>query len=112
MTPDRKSTKYVPTRRIGLFWGVFFIFVSFIFLYGFFIKGAIYNAAASSRNEESIAELSGSLGILEHEYIELKNIINAELAISKGYEEINFPTFVARSGNVSNLSLESLPSNH
>jgi len=79
-----------------LFWFLSLSVLALIFSYGIFVNKAILNGKYSQDFSSSITGLSQELNNLEYKYLESKNKITLELALSKGFFPISEQKFVER----------------
>ncbi len=88
-----------------LFWIFSILVFTLAFSYGVFVNRAILNGVYSQKMSSSISKISQELNNLEYTYLESKNAITIDLALSKGFVQINEQKFVARNSPRETLSL-------
>ena len=78
-----------------LFWGIFSLVVLMFGAYGFLAIKMNVNGIRVDGYQKEIGKLSSKVGLLETDYLKLKNGITAELAYSKGFVNTKDQAFVS-----------------
>lgn len=74
-------------REKAIFWIFFSLFIFFLVFYGFMVNSTIANAVAKQQAEKDIISLNTDVNSMESTYLNLKNKITIDLAVSKGFVE-------------------------
>lgn len=87
------------------FWSLFIILLFLFISYGILINKTILNGKYSQNISMSIEKLSQDLNELEFKYLEAKNNITFDLAVSKGFVAVSDQKFVDKGSVERTLSL-------
>jgi len=85
----KNQIEKIEHREKKIFWILFSIFVFLLFFYGFLVNRTIVNAVYKQQMEKDIISLNSKVNSMDFQYLEMKNNITDELALSKGF--INTP---------------------
>ncbi len=72
-----------------IFWMLLSLSILFIILYGFFIEKTIMNSVAKQNYEKQLSALTDKVNDLDSNYIELEKNVTLEVALSKGFINVN-----------------------
>ena len=95
----KTQVEKIEYRERTLFWSLFSVFVFFVFLYGYFVNGAIMNAVHKENLQSKISALNTNVNALEFQYLGMKNGITMDLALSRGYVQVPESHFALLSQN-------------
>ncbi len=85
----KNQIEKIEHREKKIFWILFSEFVFLLFFYGFLVNRTIVNAVYSQKMEREMALLNSEVNHMDFQYLEMKNNITHELALSKGF--VNTP---------------------
>ena len=92
-------------RESRAFWCLFSIFILLFVAYGFLVEKTMINAVNNQNMSKVISASSDSVNSLEFKYLNLKNGIDMNLALSKGFVAVSDQKFISMSPSKDNLSL-------
>ena len=93
-------------REKKIFWGLFSMFVFLLLFYGFLVNHTIINAVHQNQLEKDITALNSEVNSMDFQYLEMKNNITHELAVSKGFINLTGTNFAfTNNSKTSSLSL-------
>jgi hypothetical protein len=72
-------------REKSIFWIFFSVFIFLLVSYGFMVNKTIVNAVSKQKTEKDIIVLNSEVNSIESKYLDLKNNITIDLALSKGF---------------------------
>lgn len=72
-------------REKSIFWIFFSVFIFLLVFYGFMVNKTIVNAVSKQKTEKDIIVLNSEVNSIESKYLDLKNNITIDLALSKGF---------------------------
>jgi hypothetical protein len=72
-------------REKSIFWIFFSVFIFLLVSYGFMVNKTIVNAVSKQQTEKNIIVLNSEVNSIESKYLDLKNDITIDLALSKGF---------------------------
>ena len=81
----KKQIERIEYREKNMFWIFFFVLIFFLISYGFMVNKTIANAVAKQQMEVQITSLNSDVNSIESGYLNLKNSITMELALSNGF---------------------------
>lgn len=105
-------TKAIKNKILGienlerkLFWYFALFIIVFSGLYLYFINQTIINVVERQNNEKRIARVNSQISDLEVSYLDLKNRINMDYALSKGFVKVSNEKYMSRKTFSGNLSV-------
>ncbi len=72
-------------REKSIFWIFFSVFIFLLVSYGFMVNKTIINAVSTQKIEKDIIVLNSEVNSIESKYLDLKNNVTIDLALSKGF---------------------------
>ncbi len=100
----KNQIEKIEYREKNIFWSLFSVFVFFLVSYGVLVNNTIMNAVAKQNMEKEMATLNSEVNSMEFNYLNMKNNITMERALSLGFVAVSEEKFASVSGNT-NLSL-------
>jgi ABC-type uncharacterized transport system permease subunit len=101
----KKQIEKIEYREKKIFWVLFSVFVFFVASYGMFLNGAIMNAVSKQNMESQMTSLGSNVNALESQYLNIKNGISMNMALSKGFVAVSSDKFASVDSAEKNLSL-------
>ena len=101
----KNQIENIEYRKKRIFWILFSLFVFLLFFYAFLLSRTIINATFEQQMEGKIISLNSEVNSIDFQYLNLKNSITSELAISKGFISISKTNFAFIRANKAVLSL-------
>ena len=94
-------------REKKIFWALFSFFVFFVASYGFLLNGTMMKAVSKQNMEKEMVSLSSNVNSLEFQYLNIKNSITLDLALSKGFVSVSSDKFavISPAGKDTSLSI-------
>lgn len=93
-------------REKKLFWTLFSLFIFFVISYGFLLNNTMMNAVAKQNMEKEMVSLNSDVSSLEFQYLNIKNSITLDLALSdKGFVSVSSNKFAIIDSASKNVSL-------
>jgi len=89
----------------NIFWGLFSMIVVLLVSYGFLVNGTIINAISKQNLEKQMISLNSDVNSMEFSYLNIKNKITMEYALSLGFVPVSNDKFASISPNKNSLSL-------
>ncbi len=80
-----KQIRNIEYTEKQIFWTLFVLFVFFLVSYGFLINKTIGNAIAKENMQKEMSMLNSEVNSREFQYLNIKNSITMNLALSKGF---------------------------
>jgi hypothetical protein len=100
----KKQIEYIEYREKQIFWTAFSIIILLFVSYGFLVNRTILNAISKESMNKEISTINSQVNSLEFQYLNIKNSINMNLALSKGFVAVSNENFAELSSSKS-LSL-------
>ena len=100
----KNQIEKIEYREKKVFWTLFSVFVFFLVSYGVLVNNTIMNAVAKQNMEKEMATLNSDVNSMEFNYLNMKNNITMERALSLGFVAVSEEKFASVSGTA-NLSL-------
>lgn len=88
-----------------LFWSIAMLIIIFSGLYLYSVNQTIINVVERQNIEKQIAGINSRISDTEVSYMNLKNNINYEFAVSKGFVKVSNEKYVSRKSSSDNLSV-------
>ncbi len=82
--------------RANFFWFLVGVSILSLFVYFYAVNSIAHNTALRQNLEAHVVDAAGRIGSLEFAYINAKNIITSEVAMSYGFKEARSPLYVSR----------------
>ena len=101
----KKQIEGIEYREKKIFWILFSAFIFFGLSYGFLINGSMMNAMSKQNIEKKIASLSSDVNTLEFNYLNIKNSVTIDTALSKGFVVVSTDKFAVINPDQKNISL-------
>ncbi|MBX4189309.1 hypothetical protein KW785_01780 [Candidatus Parcubacteria bacterium] len=83
--------------RVRTFWTLTLIGVVSLALYVYGVLATVHHTVARQALQAQVSELTTQVSELEFKAIALKNEVNLNLAMSRGFKEVTDPLFISRS---------------
>jgi hypothetical protein len=100
-----KQIEYAGNKEKQIFWVAFSMFVMLIISYGYFVNQTFQNASMRENMNKEISVLSTDVNTLEYKYLNIKNNINMNLAVAKGFVSVKNENFASVSSKSLSLSV-------
>ncbi len=101
----KNQIEKIEHREKKIFWTLFSLFAFLLFLYGFLVNHTIVNAVYQDQMEKEMVSLNSKVNSMDFQYLEMKNNITQELAISKGFVNTKGNNFAFIQVDKTSLSL-------
>ena len=101
----KKQIEKIEYREKRIFWTLFSVFVFFLVSYGALVSNAMTNAVSTQNMQKEMTSLSSDVNSSEFQYLNLKNSITLDLALSKGFVSVSGDKFAVISSVPKTLSL-------
>ena len=92
-----------PKKKV--FWSFVMFAIMFSGLYLYYVNRTIINVVERQNIEKQIANINSRISDTEISYMNLKNNINYEFAVSKGFVRVSNEKYVSRRASGDNLSV-------
>ncbi len=90
----KKQIRFLENTEKQIFWAAFSVAVLLLVSYGILFNRTIMNAMATENMNSQISSLSSAVNSLEFKYLNLKNSISMDLALSRGFVAVKDNNFV------------------
>ena len=101
-----KTNNLVSRHIVGLVWIAISVILISAIIYIFSINEVVRNVAKRGQIFTETGEISAELGTLEFRYIEMKNDIDASLALSLGYKSISPAKYLSKEHQVALIDFQ------
>ena len=88
-----------------IFWVLFLVFAILIISYGFLVNSIILKGISKQNMQKNMSTLGSEVNSLEFKYLNIKNNITLDFALSKGFVSVNSDKFASIDKSSKNLSL-------
>lgn len=92
---------YIEDKEKQIFWGAFSLILILIVSYGVLFNRTIMNAMAKENMSQQISSLDADVNSLEFQYLNVKNSISMDLALSMGFVAVKDNNFAEVSSDKS-----------
>ena len=101
----KNQIEKIEYRKKKIFWILLSIFIFFILCYLILLNRTIINTVSKQQMENEIISLNSQVNSADFQYLNLKNSITPELAMSKGFISISETNFAYIQADKMALSL-------
>ena len=101
----KNQIEKIEYREKKIFWILFSLFAFFIISYGFLLNGTMMNAVSKQSMEKQMVSLGSEVNSLEFQYLNIKNSVSMDMALSKGFVLVTSDKFAVIDSTQKNISL-------